>query len=198
MMKLEKQLETLSGFGIAKHVDVDDILIQIDRKALEDRPFCLLFPVLGSNDMKSSVRQLWHFDRECIVNGHSYVEIAERLAIMANVEDCFSEFSYSIDEKTQKPKLSFVANGKRRTFQVKLKDDWVDLKVLHNLMASVEKKSLGAFFEYGSWGYDDMTIIYASEANKGKFFGWGKGLLDNDDTFFKLSNFNDELYNFLD
>ncbi len=140
-MKLELQIEQLSGLGITLNdgVSVDDFLISFDRKEYEDDPFGLILFVYGSEIEEEPwgryfSDRAWNFDTECIEDTGDYVSIVEnfhRITGRARKLEGLSDF---VDIDEGKARLEYTVDGIKRSFEIKVDNDWADPDTVSTVM----------------------------------------------------------------
>lgn len=174
-MTLEAQIQTLSEIGIALNdgVSIDDLLNSFDREQYEDRPFDLALSIYGAEVEsepwgRNFCDQVWDFDTEAIEGDGAYVDIVNRLALVAGRQDCLTEVKDSINMETGIAWVSYKIDGKPRKHDAHLNDDWADPTVVSAIMNDLETPGMKFYAKDNGqasvWFY--LSSHLASKINK--------------------------------
>lgn len=153
-MTLEQQLAKLSELGLAfdEGVTIDDALYSFDRKNYEDKPFDLVFFVLGIEVEREPwgrpvCSRVWNFDQECIGESGSYVDIVGKLCRVAAQPDCLKYVSDFVDLENGTAWLKYQVDGKKRDWIVEVNDDWADMLTVGYVMDDIERDGRRFYFK---------------------------------------------------
>ena len=93
---------------------------------------------------------LWHFDTECVEGDGSYVDIAARMAHMAQGSLLLSDIRDHVDLEGGEGWLRFTCQGESIEIDCEVEGDWVDGKVFGHFVRLLAKCDPGkVFFYYG-------------------------------------------------
>ena len=145
-MTLEEQLDKLATLGITLNdgVTIDDLIYSFDRESFESEPFDLILFALGTEVEREPwgravCSRAWNFDTECISQTGDYVEIVERLCVVAGQPGLISNATDLVDLDTGSAWLKYTIDGKERDRSIDVNDDWADTLTLSYVMSDIER-----------------------------------------------------------
>lgn len=175
-MKLEDQLSSLAelGLSLAPGRTVDELLRSFPREDYEREPFDLVLLLLGSEVAEAPwgrrfCDRVWHFDTECVYDEGAYVEIAEALCRLTGRMDALTDLRDHVDIEAGEAWLEYTVDGRRRHWDIKVEDDWVDATVVEAIMADLEYD--GRRFYEVDQGQDkgqDLILLFADDDVAGR------------------------------
>src|SRR5687767_9979523 len=144
-MNLEEQIKRLASLGIPLNdgVALDELLISNDREQYEAKPFKLLLSRMGGEveappwGRRISDR-VWYLDTECVHGTGAYIELAERMTIMARADERIEEIRDRVDFDEEEAWLRYVLDGEPRQIDAEIDDEWLDLEALRELAGDLE------------------------------------------------------------
>lgn len=145
-MKLEDQINTLSEIGLSLNqgVTVDDLLVPYSREEYERAPFDLILYVYGIEIEEEPwgrfyCDRAWNFDVEAIEDDGSYVEIFENFHRLTGNAKRVEGLQDRVDVEEGNAELRYEIDGKKRTFQPVVDNDWADPEVVDTVMADLRE-----------------------------------------------------------
>jgi hypothetical protein len=167
-MTLEQQLDTLAKLGLTLEpgVTIHDLLYSFGREDYEAQPFDLLLFMLGSEVEREPwgraiCSRVWNFDTECITGPGSYVKIIERLCRVAGAPDRLKEVRDQVDLDTGKAWLAYEVDGKKRNWNVDVRDDWADTMAIAYVIDDIERDGYRFYFKDNGQA---MVLFYLDAA----------------------------------
>jgi len=161
-VKLEEQLKALKDLGIRlrRGMTVDHVLVSFPREDYEKRPFELLLTTMGSELEVEPYERLsddvWHFDAECIEDHGAYVDIAERVAVLAGLE--LGDVKDYVRADADEAWLAFTLDGVRHKWDLEVEDDWADESVFEKFDALLQASGDQRLITL-QWGGQDCLIL---------------------------------------
>jgi hypothetical protein len=161
---IEEKLQALSECGLAlkPQFDVSDLTEGWGREALDKPGFDLALVCLGmsqeSPPWTPHCDNLWHFDTECIESDGSYVNIAKRMAEMAQGSLPLSEIQDHVDIDQGIAWLQFECQGELVRIDCAVEDDWVDPELFGYSVEMLAKCDPNKLFIYYDLGGQDCII----------------------------------------
>ena len=117
----------------------DDINIlkklNVENIKYEKNPYMQLLMELGSETEIEDNRfvylsnDVWYFDMECIEDHGDYVRIIERIKEIIKDEIVLNNIKDYVDIEDKKVTITFTVNGNIHTYDLEMKDDWIDTGV---------------------------------------------------------------------
>ena len=113
-------------------------------KSTKKKPFELILIVYGLELEEEPwgrfvCDQAWHFDVEAIEDHGSYVEIVKQFHRITGKAKVLEQLADHVDLEKGEAKLTYVVDGRNRTFQPVVDDDWADAEVVDAVMSDLKK-----------------------------------------------------------
>jgi len=180
-MNLETQLAELAKLGLALEpgITVDDLLYSFGRASFEEQPFDLVLFMLGVEVEREPwgrpfCSRVWNFDTECITGRGAYVRIVKQLARLADASDRLMNVRDAVDLEDGTGKVEYAIDGKQRSWDIEIRDDWADMMVVSYMMADLEA---GGRRFYSKDNGQAMVLFYLDEAVAARINQLSKGAL---------------------
>lgn len=157
-LTIEEKLQALAECGLLlrDQFGVPDLVNSWGREALDEPGYNLALVCLGMTQEEPPwtphCDNLWHFDTECIANEGDYVDIAKRMAEMAQGSLPITDFQDYVDLEVEKAWLRFKYKDKLVHIDCEVEDDWVDPDVFGhfiNLLAESDPSKLFIYYDLG-------------------------------------------------
>lgn len=134
---LSIQLEKLGQIGISINstIDSSEIFNIFEEKEFEQDPYCSILIALGcevqtSDDFGKPIsKSLWYLDTECIEDTGDYVRIVGRVADLTQDSLLLSNIHDYVDIDNKKVWVAFSIGDKKYKWELKAKDDWLDINI---------------------------------------------------------------------
>jgi hypothetical protein len=163
-MTIEDQLDALArcGLKLKDQFGVQDLVESWGRDALNAPGWDLTLVCLGMTEEKPPWRphceNLWHFDTECIEGNGSYIQIAKRMAEMAQGSLPFSGIRDHVDIDAGTAWLQFKCGGRPIRIDCDVNDDWVDPSLFGHFVDLLAECDPNKLFIYYDLGGQDCII----------------------------------------
>ena len=137
----DQQLEIFRQlhFDLNPEVDSSDIASwELDDGTAEEQPFMLVYTLLGScierEPFTPITNRCWSFDTEAIEDNGAYVDIIRNLERISRGALTFTDVTDHVDIDAGDAWVSFVFNGQRYRWTMRVNDDWVDETLFENIV----------------------------------------------------------------
>lgn len=167
-LSLEQQLQELAGLGVRlkEGVTVEDLFLHSSREEFEEEPGSLLLWALGSDLQappwgRHCSDDVWTLDTECVHDGgKAYVRVVQSLARISGQASRISHVTEKLDFAEESGEVTYKLDGRSQTWDIEIRDDWLDLMVLSYVAAEFERDS--QFFAV-SWSGQTACLVFTDK-----------------------------------
>jgi hypothetical protein len=168
-MSLYDQLDTLAVCGIAPHQGIGppELLRLHGEREYETSPFKLLLTTLGTEGEEPPYLPMsdnvWHLRAECVARGGDYVQVAQRMAMLAGdalpLQDLHDEF----DLRRGVAWLTFKLRDEDFRWPAKIEERWIDPNILSRFALLLEAQDTDLRYLCLDLGGQDCLLGCATE-----------------------------------
>jgi len=163
---LETQIAELEKVGLPLNdgICIDDFLLSFDRDEYENSPFELIFFIYGIEVEKEPwgrffCPNVWNLDMECIDGTGSYAAVMSGIMRITQRPELLSDVTDDFDFDKPTAQLNYTLNGVKKSFTLKVEDDWADPQFINAFLDEVTE-AVGDGRKFWAVDNGQSSILY--------------------------------------